>query len=306
MKQSAHPYVPNVRMRDGERTREGGEFDPMSTTVRPRSRSRRNASAMKMVGALLATFREAAGHTQRSLGEQFVVSEQQIASIEQGRRPLKPDLADQLDDLLDTKGALTAALAHMPEVDLVPLWAEEFLDQEREAIAISSYENQVVPGLLQTEAYARAVFRGRVPFYDEDTIARLVAARLERHRILHNKDAPITCFVVWEPVVLAPIGGREVWTEQLRHLRECSELPGLMLQVLPLERTSHAGLNGPFVLLETLEHQRLAYTENQRGSQLIADPDEVAILTQKCAMLRSQALTPEDTKDLLDRFLGEK
>ncbi|MEV0690011.1 helix-turn-helix transcriptional regulator [Streptomyces sp. NPDC050388] len=88
MKQSAHPYVPYVRMRDGERTRAGGEFDPMSTTARPRSRSRRNASAMKMVGALLATFREAAGHTQRSLGEQFVVSEQQIASIEQGRRPL--------------------------------------------------------------------------------------------------------------------------------------------------------------------------------------------------------------------------
>ncbi|CAM5333668.1 hypothetical protein SHIRM173S_02932 [Streptomyces hirsutus] len=80
---------------------------------------------MKMVGALLATFREAAGCIQRSLGEHFVVSEQQIASIEQGRRPLKPDLADQLDDLLDTKGALTAALAHMPEVDLVPLWAEE-------------------------------------------------------------------------------------------------------------------------------------------------------------------------------------
>ncbi|MFH8497073.1 helix-turn-helix domain-containing protein [Streptomyces coeruleorubidus] len=276
----------------------------MSTTTRSR-RSRRNASAMRMVGALLALFREAAGYTQKSLGEIFVVGEQQIASIEQGRRPLKMDLAEQLDQLLHTKGALVAALSEMPEVDLIPLWAEEFLDREREAIAISSYENQVLPGLLQTEPYAWAVFRSRVPFYDEDTIAQLVAARIERQGILQGKNPPITCFVVWEPVLRAPIGGREVWVEQLRHLRACSELPGLMFQVLPMNRTSHAGLNGPFVLLETPEHQRLAYAENQRGSQLIADPDEVAILTQKCAMLRSQALTPEDTRDLLDRLLGE-
>ncbi|MEG3626885.1 helix-turn-helix transcriptional regulator [Streptomyces sp. C6-003] len=261
---------------------------------------------MKMVGALLALYREAAGHTQRSLGEIFVVGEQQIASIEQGRRPLKPDLAQQLDELLETKGALSTALSRMPEVDLVPLWAEEFLDREQEALVISSYENQVLPGLLQTEAYAEAVFRSRVPVYDENRVAQLVAARIERQVILHRKEPPITSFVVWEPVLRAPIGGEGVWEEQLQHLRECSELPGLMLQALPLGRATHAGLNGPFVLLETPEHQRLAYTENQRGSQLIADPDEVAILAQKCAMLRSQALTPEDTRDLLDRLLGEQ
>ncbi|MCF3136894.1 helix-turn-helix domain-containing protein [Streptomyces olivochromogenes] len=268
-------------------------------------RSRRNASAMKMVGALLALHREAAGYTQRSLGERFVVGEQQIASIEQGRRPLKPDLAEQLDELLDTRGALSVALSKMPEVDLVPLWAEEYLDREREAIAISSYENQVLPGLLQTEGYARAVFGTRMPF-DEDEIARLVAARIERRAILHRKEPPITCFVIWEPAVRAPTGGGRVWAEQVRHLLACSELPGLMLQILPLNRTTHAGFSGPFVLLETPEHQRLAYVETQRGSQLIADPDEVAILTQKCAMLRSQALTPEDTRELLDRLLGEQ
>ncbi|MFC3574618.1 helix-turn-helix transcriptional regulator [Streptomyces yaanensis] len=269
-------------------------------------RSRRNASAMKMVGALLALFREAAGYTQRSLGERFVVGEQQIASIEQGRRPLKPDLAEQLDELLDTKGALSTALSRMPEVDLVPLWAEEYLDCEREAIAISWYENQVLPGLLQTDAYAEAVFCSRVPVYGEDEITQLVAKRIERQAILHHKDPPIASFMVWEPAVRAPIGGKEVWVEQLRHLRACSELPGLMLQVLPLDRTTHAGLNGPFILLETPEHQRLAYAETQRGSQLIAAPDEVSILTQKYAMLRSQALTPEDTRDLLDRLLGER
>ncbi|MFD0251813.1 helix-turn-helix domain-containing protein [Streptomyces sp. NPDC127113] len=267
--------------------------------------TRRNASAMKMVGALLALYRQTAGHTQRSLGERFVIGEQQIASIEQGRRPLKPDLAEQLDELLDTKGALSIALSKMPEVDLVPLWAEEFLDREREAIAISVYDSLAVPGQLQTQGYARAVFRSRAPVYDEDEIELRVAARMERQEILQCKVPPTTSFVIWEAVLRDHLGGAQVYADQVRKLREWADMPGIAIQVLPLGRTSHAGLSGPFVLLETPEYQRLAYMETQRGSQLIADPDGVGILTQKYAMLRTQALNTEDTRDLLDRLLGE-
>ena len=77
-------------------------------------------------------------------------------------------------------------------------------------------------------------------------------------------------------------------------------------QVLPLEHASHAGLAGPFVLLETPDHQHLAYTETQRGSELDSDPDEVSILAQKYGMLRMQALNAEETMGLLDRLLGER
>jgi transcriptional regulator with XRE-family HTH domain len=260
---------------------------------------------MKMVGALLALYREAAGYTQRSLAEVFNISEQQIASIEQGRRPLKPDLAEKLDERLDTKGALATAVSRMPEVDLVPLWAEEFLDREEEAIAISVYDSLAVPGQLQTERYARAVFRSRVPVYDTDEIEYLVTSRMKRQEILHRKVPPTTSFVVWEAVLRDRLGGADVYAEQVRKLREYADVPGVTLQVLPLGRTSHAGLDGPFVLLETPDYQRLAYMETQRGSHLIADPDGVGILTQKYAMLRTQALNTEDTKDLLDRLLGE-
>ncbi|MGW7073885.1 helix-turn-helix domain-containing protein [Streptomyces sp. NPDC054871] len=272
----------------------------------PKRRSRRNASAMRMVGALLAVHREAAGYTQRSLAERFVVGEEAIASIEQGRRPLKMDLAIQLDELLGTNRTLETAVDNMPEVDLVPRWAEEYLDCEREAIAISVYESLLVPGQLQTECYARAVFRSRVPVYDEDEIEQLVATRIERQTLLHRKVPPTTSFVIWEAALRDRLGGQDVYSKQLRHLREYAELPGLALQVLPLGRTAHAGLNGPFVLLETPDHQRLAYTETQRGSQLISDPHEVAILTQKYAMLRTQALNSEDTMGLLDQLLGEQ
>ncbi|MGW4024749.1 helix-turn-helix domain-containing protein, partial [Streptomyces sp. NPDC005009] len=293
MEQSAHPYASAVRLHDSERMGTNGEYGLMGTTTR------RNASAMKMVGALLALYRNAAGHTQRSLGERFVISEQQIASIEQGRRPLKPDLAEQLDELLCTKGALSVALSRMPEVDLIPLWAEEFLDREREAIAISWYENLLVPGLLQTEAYAQAVFRSRVPVYDEDEIAHLVEARIARREVLHRRMSPTASFIIWEAALRDRLGGADVYAEQVQHLRECADVPGITLQILPLGRTSHAGLNGPFILLETPEHQRLAYTETQRGTPRVAAPHEVGIHTQKDWMLRTQGLKNGDKRALV-------
>lgn len=273
----------------------------------PRKRPRKkNASAMKLLGAQLATFRRAAGYTQRSLGERVVADEETIASIEQGRRPLKADLAEMLDQLLDTKGVLSVGVDNMPEVDQFPQWAEEYVDHEREAISLSSYQNQVVTGLLQTEAYARALFRGRVPTFDEDEIETKTAARMERQEILQRKVPPTLSFVIWEPVLHFPLGGRKVYVDQLTHLRTCAELPGLSIQFLPLDRTANAGISGPFYLLETPDHQHLAYAESQQGSHWISDPDGVSIMSRKYAMLRAQALTPEDSKGLLDRLLGEQ
>lgn len=267
---------------------------------------KRLGSSIGVVGAQMGNFRRAAGLTQRELAERLRVSEQLVASIEQGRRPLKRDLAEQLDELLDTKRALEVAVDNMPEIDRFPVWAMEFIDLEREAIALSWYENQVLPGLLQTEAYARATFRSRVPVLSEDEIEQQVAARLARQGILHRKVPRTASFVISQAILMDHLGGPEVYAEQLRHLRECATLPGLSLQVMPFGRQSHAGLNGPFVLLETPDHLLFVYTEAQRGSQLTSDPDEVSILGQKYAMLRSQALNPEDTRGLLNRLLGER
>ncbi|MEU0955663.1 helix-turn-helix transcriptional regulator [Streptomyces niveus] len=271
-----------------------------------RKRQRKNASAMKLVGSLVALFREAAGLTQRQLAERACVHTETIASLEQGRRLLKPDLAILLDQVLLTKGALETAVENMPEIDRYPTWAAAFIDQEQEAIAISSYQNQVVPGLLQTESYARAVFRSRVPAFGEDEINTRVAGRIERQHILHRKVPPTCSFLIGEAVLRDRLGSPAVYAEQLRHLRESADLPGLTLQIMPFGRTTHAGLSGPFVLLETPDHQHLAYAETQRGSLFVEDPDEVSILARKYAMLRTQALNPEETKGLLDRLLGEQ
>lgn len=274
--------------------------------MHPRKRPRKNASAMRLVGAVLAQFRTAAGLTQRALAERVGMDCETLASIEQGRRPLKPDYAEILDRELETKGALSVAVDNMPEIDLIPAWAEQYMDLEREALALSSYENQVIPGLLQTESYTRAVFRSRVPVLCVADVDSQTAARLERQAILHRAVPLSVSFVIWEAVLRAPLGGQEAHVEQLQHLRACADLPGATLQLLPLDLHTHPALDGPFVLLETQDHQRLAYSESQRGGQLIADPDEVSILERRYAMLRTEALNPEDTKSQLDRLLGDQ
>ncbi|WP_432043922.1 helix-turn-helix domain-containing protein [Streptomyces cadmiisoli] len=270
-----------------------------------KSPRKKNLSAMKMLGVQLGTARRAAGYTQRALAERLAVDEETLASIEQGRRPLKPDLAELLDQVLGLRGVLAAGVDNLPEIDQFPMWAELYVEHEREAIALSWYDALVVPGLLQTEAYARALLGGRVPAYDPDELETKVAARVGRQEILHRKDPPTLSFIVWEPTLRMPAGGREIQRDQLRSLRECAELPYLSLQILPLNRTSHAGDAGPFILLETPDHQHLAYTESQRGSQWVSDADDVSILARRYAMLRTQALTIEDSRSLLDRLLGE-
>ncbi|MFF8271330.1 Scr1 family TA system antitoxin-like transcriptional regulator [Streptomyces sp. NPDC016562] len=271
----------------------------------PRKRARPNATTMKMVGSQVAAARIAKNLTQRQLGELVNLDAETIASIEQGRRALMPNVAELMDHHLGLPGLLTLAARGMPEVDATPPWAEEYMDLEYTAIAISWFDNQVVPGLLQTENYARAVFRCRVPAHPEAEVEALTAARIARQEILRRTTPPTLSFAVSEAVLRDRLGGDEVYAEQLRHLRACADLPDVSLQVMPLGRTTHAGLNGPFILLETPDHQHLGYTETQRGSQLISDADEVSILARKYAMLRTQALNTEQTRGLLDRLLGE-
>jgi transcriptional regulator with XRE-family HTH domain len=267
---------------------------------------RKNASAMKMVGALIGVFRRTAGYTQRELAERLRLDEQTLASIEQGRRSLRAEYAVFLDELLDTKGALAVAVENMPEVDLFPRWAEEYIDLEREALALSWYDNQVLPGLLQTPAYARAVFLNDVPALTEDEVEQRVAARVDRQEILHHKVPPTISFIISEVTLMDRLGGDAVYAEQMRCLREWADLPAVTLQVMPVGRDFHAGLVGPFTLIETQDHQRIAYTEAPRRGWLIADPDEVSYLERRYAMLRTQALNPPETRSLLDRLLGEQ
>ncbi len=272
----------------------------------PRKRVAKNGTALKMIGAQVAILRKKKNLTQKALGHEVSLDGETVASIEQGRRPLMPDAAERMDLVLETGGLLAAAVAFLPAVDQIPVWAEAFIDLEREAVSMSSYENQVIPGLLQTAEYARAVFTNEIPALSQRKIDERVETRLERQAILYREDPPGLSYVIAEAALLDQLGGRDVYRAALRHLRSCADLHGISIQIMPLGRRTHAGLSGPFVLIETPDLQQLAYAETQRGSQLISDRNEVSILSRKYAMLRTQAFNPEETKGLLDRLLGER
>ncbi|MEU5011908.1 helix-turn-helix transcriptional regulator [Streptomyces sp. NPDC021749] len=258
-----------------------------------------------VIGAQLSHFRRAARITQPALAERVGLHEDTIGSIEQGRRPLKIDLAETLDELLETKGALAVAVQKVPEKERFPAFVQDFVEYEAEALALLSYENHVVPGLLQTEDYARAVFSCLFPPIGEAEAGERLSARLDRQRLLQRDPPPVLSFIVEEAVLRRPIGDPDILREQIRQLRRCAELPFLGFQIMPLLQTKHAGLDGPLVLLETPDHGQLGYIEGQRVSFLVDDPDEVSLLQYKYGMLRSQALTPEDSISLLDQLAGE-
>ncbi|GGU00633.1 helix-turn-helix domain-containing protein [Streptomyces lateritius] len=274
--------------------------------MQPGKKPRKKVPSWEVVGALVGLYRKNAGMTQPHLASLVCIGLETLGSIEQGRRPLRIKLAAEMDEILDTKGALTAAVAKVPQRERYPAFAQEFIDLEAQALSLYSYQNQVVPGLLQTPEYARAVFDCLYPPITEQEAEERLLARIDRQQIFEQKPwPPMMCFLLDESVLEKPIGGAEVLRGQIRYLRELAELPFLALQVLPKKLTKHAGLAGPMALVETPEHTHLAYIEGQRVSFLIEDPDEVGILQRKYGMLRSQALTPEETKGLLDRLAGE-
>ncbi|MEU8758899.1 Scr1 family TA system antitoxin-like transcriptional regulator [Streptomyces sp. NPDC048659] len=267
---------------------------------------RKKVPAWVATGALVAHYRKQAGMTQPQLATEACVALETLGSIEQGRRALRLVLAGEFDGILNTGGALTVLVEKAPKKERFPAFVQEFIELEAQALSLSWYENGVVPGLLQTPDYARAVFDCLYPPITPQEAEDRMLDRLDRQRIFEQKPwPPMMSFLLDEAILERPIGGREVLRDQIRHLRALAELPFLALQIIPKARMKHAGLNGPMVLIETPGHEHVAYIEGQRVSFLIDDPDEVGILQAKYGMLRSQALTPEDTMGLLDRLAGE-
>lgn len=263
----------------------------------------RRVTSWQLVGAQLRHFRKLTRLTQAALAEQLGVGEDTIASIEQGRRALQLDLAIQLDELLQTKGALRVAVERIPRKERYQALVKDFVQYEQNAVSLLWYESQLVPGLLQTEAYARFIFGCNYPPLEEEEIEQRVADRLGRQKILERKPRPILHFILEESILDAQLGDPEVMREQLLYLRRCMDLPFVTLQIMPRTTLQHAGLAGPLVLLETPDHDGLAYIDGQLRGELYDEPADVSALMQRYGMLRSQALTVAESTRLLDALL---
>lgn len=251
-----------------------------------------------MFGVLLRHYRELAGLSQEALGLRIGFSKSQVAMVERGHRPPKGDFVPEADAATGANGALLKAAAQLQFSHLAS-WFEPFAEEEARCVARYEYESGTVPGLLQTEAHAHALHRGACPPLDDDEIERLVAGRLARQTLLTRKPPVDISFILEVSAITRPIGGRDVHRAQLQHLLDVSDLRNVHIQVMPPQRETHVGLNGPFVLLETDDRRRLAYLEVQGRNFLVSEQPQLGDLFATYGMLRTQALGLGESRGLI-------
>ncbi|MFI5886568.1 helix-turn-helix domain-containing protein [Streptomyces sp. NPDC051554] len=260
---------------------------------------------LSLFGRQLKLFRERAGMDRAKLGSLTGYSASTIASFEQARRIPPPRFIDQADEALGAGGVLSASKEEVARAQY-PAFFRDAAGLEAKALALHVYATKAVPGLLQTEEYARAVCSMWRPLLDEETINQRVAARLARQKIFSRTPMPTISFVIEEFVLRRPLGGRSVMQGQLEQILLSGHRRNVEIQVMPIERDEHAGLEGPFTLIETLEGQRIAYVEAYKDSRLYKERRQVREIEEQYGILRAQALTPRESLALIEKLLGER
>jgi len=252
-------------------------------------------SPLKVFGAMLSYYRSHAGMTPEQLGARVFLSGSQIRKIEAGTRTPSEDLAKACEGIpeLGCNGALTELYEILSEKlkrRAYPGWFADWPDKEAQARRLRSFELVVVPGLLQTEAYARAILCTRVGA-TEDELDEAVDARMARQQVLDRDQPPELWVILDQGVLTRPVGGPEVMRGQLAHLADAARRPHIVVQVIPLAAGGHQGLNGgAFVIAEFDDAATIAYQDTAVSGQIIEDGSEADALAHTWDTLRLEAL----------------
>ncbi|PZT77271.1 MULTISPECIES: helix-turn-helix domain-containing protein [unclassified Streptomyces] len=255
-------------------------------------------------GRSLKTLRLRAGMDREELGRRLGYSASTIASFEQGRRITPPRAIDESDRELNADGLLIEWKDLVEQAQYPPFF-QDMAKLEKQAIELVSYSKLLVSGLLQTEEYMRATLAMRRPLLDQDTIDQRVTARLARQVIFDRRPAPLLSFVMDEAVLRQRYGGRDVQRAQLEHLLLMGQRRNVELQVVPLDCEDNAGLNGPFTVVTRKDGKKFLYVETTNVSSLETDPEQAAIAAARYGIIRSQALTPRESLQFIEKLLGE-
>ncbi|MDF4250772.1 helix-turn-helix transcriptional regulator [Streptomyces sp. WMMB303] len=241
-----------------------------------------------LYGVHLKRLREQRGWTQRDLAARVFVSPGRVAQLEcaSGARPTA-ELTRALDDALDAGGLLVDLWPHVYRESL-PDWSRRFMELSARAVAIRTYAAQAVPGLLQTESYARAVLSVGRTLTSLRMLEERVELRMARQGRLRQPDAPTLRVVVDEAVLARPVGGDRTMREQLEGLhRTCDRYA---LQVLPFESGAHPMLGGSLTLLTMPDGTEVAYIEGSDQGQLFEDPDDVESFIRAYDQVRADSM----------------
>lgn len=264
------------------------------------------SDSLRTFGAVVQALREHAGLSRVDLGARVQYSKHTVESVELGRRMPDEAFVERAEEALGNTGALRKAARHLTRGEAgLAAWFRRWARLEREAVSLCTYECRLVPGLLQSEAYARAVFEGTIPLRTDGELEVQLDARMERQVMMRERPTVPFSFIVEEHVFRREFGDAEAMRGLVEHVLELTAPRNVTLQVVPVEARLHACLDGPLQILETSEGRRLGYSEGQQNGRLISDPKEMILLCQRYDTLRSQALNPTESRDLLERLRGE-
>ncbi|MFG2560324.1 helix-turn-helix domain-containing protein [Streptomyces sp. NPDC048496] len=284
---------------------EQGEGEGEREDAGPRPEDEPGSGVVTAFGRQLKLLRVRAGLERPEFGKLTGYAGQSIASFEQGRRIPSPRFIDRADEVLDAGGVLKALKEEVGRAQY-PAFFRDMARLEASAVGLSVYAALAVPGLLQTTEYAKAVFQMQRPLLDDDVIEQRLAARMARQEIFTRRPAPLLSFIIEEVVLRKPIGGLATLREQLEQVLLVGQNRNVEIQVMPTDREDHAGLGGPFNLIDNAEGRRIAYTEVQDDSRLYTSAGKIRELEARYGILRSQALTPRESLDFIEELLGVK
>ncbi|WP_255950082.1 helix-turn-helix domain-containing protein [Streptomyces odontomachi] len=262
------------------------------------------SDSMCAFGAVVKALREHAGLSRDEFGRRVKFSPHTVASIEQGRRLADLGFVKAAEDATGNTGAIREAFRHVARQQGLAVWVRVWAEHEAEAIRLCTYECRLVPGLLQTPAYARVLFENRVPLLSEEEVEKQLTGREVRRSLLTEHPDAAFSFVIEEHTLTRGTGGPDVTRELLDHLLELMDRRNVEIQVLPHCKGVHPGLGGPFRLAEMPEHQWFAYTEGQRAGLMITDSESIRVLRTRYETLRAEALTTDETRECLKRLRG--
>ncbi|WP_030254547.1 helix-turn-helix domain-containing protein [Streptomyces violens] len=256
-------------------------------------------SPRALYGAELRFKRESAGLTQAELGAPMFVSGSFIGQLESGARRMQGEYARRIDEILGTDGFFERNV----EAAQRSRYPEHFADAaefEAMAISIREYAPLLVPGLLQTEDYARAVFRAVHPVAPEGVIDDLLSARLDRARVLEDPTTPLFWAVLDENVLRRPVGGPAAMHTQLAHIAALMRRNRVIVQVLPYAEGAHAALEGSLKLMTFADAPPVAYLQGLATGQMLDEPSHVERYGLAYDLVRAAALSPEASLVLIE------
>lgn len=273
----------------------------------------------RRLGAELARLRRKAGYTRDGAAEGmgWSVSKMQYIENAKFKRPNQNDIRALLELYGITDSSEQDAVIRLVREsgkrgwwhkyrDVLPNWFESYIGLEADASQFRTYEAVVIPGLLQTEEYARAVIAAEMVGNVPEEIERTVSVRMSRQELLSDSQRRFWV-VIDEAALHRNVGGTDVMREQYDRLLAIAELPAMTLQVLPFAGGEYPGMRGPFVILGFLENADpdVVYLENETSSLYLEEDDEIARYSGVFDHLRANALSPADSIALVSRMRRE-